>query len=354
MDNHLHERRSETSRKEHVVTVRVGINGFGRIGRLAFRAMEADPEIEVVAINDLGKIALMSHLLKYDSVHGRVFEVCEPHGADLNVDGHIIKGLSDRNPANLEWGKLGVDVVVESTGFFKDANDARAHIEAGAKKVIITAPAKNEDLTIVLGVNDDQYDPEKHDIVSNASCTTNCLAPFAKVLVDNFGIKRGFMNTIHAYTNDQAILDKSHKDFRRARAAALSQIPTTTGAARAVSLVLPELKGKLDGMATRVPTPDGSMVDLVCELGREVTKDEINAAMKEAAEGPMKGILEYQTDPIVSSDVIGDTHSSIFDSLLTMVLGDRGDFVKCIVWYDNETGYSNRVKDLAKFMMQGV
>ncbi len=339
-------------RKEKNVAIRVGINGFGRIGRLAFRAMEADPDIEVVAINDLGKIDTMAYLLKYDSIHGRVYDVVEAAGGDLNVDGHVIKGLSDRDPGNLPWGELGIDLVIESTGFFTDAHAAHAHIDAGARKVIISAPAKNEDITIVMGVNESAYDSSKHHIVSNASCTTNCLAPFAKVLCDNFGIKQGFMNTIHSYTNDQKILDLPHSDLRRARAAALSQIPTTTGAARAVSLVLPELKGKLDGMATRVPTPTGSMVDLVCELERSVTKDEINAVMKAAAEGPMKGILEYQIDPIVSADIIGNKHSSIFDSLLTMVLGGEGTFVKCISWYDNEIGYSNRIKDLAKFMME--
>ena len=241
--------------------------------------------------------------------------------------------------------------MVESTGLFTDANKAKAHLDAGAKKVIISAPAKNEDITIVMGVNDDQYNPETDNIISNASCTTNCLAPMAKVLLDNFGIKRGFMNTIHAYTNDQKILDLPHKDLRRARAAALSMIPTTTGAARAVSLVLPELKGKLDGFATRVPTPDGSMVDLTVELEKNVTIEEINAAMKAAAEGPMKGILEYVDEPIVSTDIVDDAHSSIFDSLLTMVLGGEGNFVKCISWYDNEWGYSNRVKDLAKILL---
>jgi glyceraldehyde 3-phosphate dehydrogenase len=333
------------------VAIRVGINGFGRIGRLVFRAMESDSEIEVVAINDLGKIDTMAHLLKYDSIHGRVYDVVEAAGTDLNVDGHIIRGLSDRDPSNLPWGDLGVDLVVESTGFFTDAHAAHAHIDAGARKVIISAPAKNEDITIVMGVNEDRYDADVHHIVSNASCTTNCLAPFAKVLLDNFGIKQGFMNTIHSYTNDQKILDLPHSDLRRARAAALSQIPTTTGAARAVSLVLPELKGKLDGMATRVPTPTGSMVDLVCELETSVTKEQINEAMKTAAEGPMKGILEYQTDPIVSADIIGNTHSSVFDSLLTMVLGGEGNFVKCISWYDNEIGYSTRVKDLARYML---
>lgn len=333
------------------MAIKVGINGFGRIGRLAFRAMANDPDIEVVAVNDLGDIPTMAHLLKYDSIHGRVFDTVEVVDDGFVVDGHAVKVLCERDPANLSWGELGVDVVVESTGFFTDANKARAHLDAGAKKVIISAPAKNEDITIVLGVNDNQYNPEKHHIISNASCTTNCLAPFAKVLMDNFGIKRGYMNTIHAYTNDQKILDLPHKDLRRARAAALSMIPTTTGAARAVSLVLPELKGKLDGFATRVPTPDGSMVDLTVELEQEVTAEQINAAMKAAAEGPMKGILEYTEDPLVSVDIVGNPHSSIFDSKLTMVMGGKNNLVKCISWYDNEWGYSNRVKDLVKVIL---
>lgn len=333
------------------MTTKVGINGFGRIGRLVYRAMVNDPELEVVAVNDLGDIPTMAHLLKYDSIHGRAFDSVEVTEDGFIADGHAVKVLSEREPANLPWAELGVDIVVESTGFFTDANKAHAHIDAGAKKVIISAPAKNEDITIVMGVNDQLYDKEKHHIISNASCTTNCLAPFAKVLLDNFGIKRGFMNTIHAYTNDQRILDLPHKDLRRARAAALSMIPTTTGAARAVSLVLPELKGKLDGFATRVPTPDGSMVDLTVELEKEVTIEEINAAMKAAAEGPMKGILEYCTDPVVSVDIVGNANSSIFDSKLTMVLGGEGNFVKCISWYDNEWGYSNRVKDLAKILL---
>ncbi|MEG2982457.1 MAG: type I glyceraldehyde-3-phosphate dehydrogenase [Raoultibacter sp.] len=333
------------------MTTKVGINGFGRIGRLVFRAMVNDPELEVVAINDLGDIPTMAHLLKYDSIHGRAFDSVTVTADGFNADGHAVKVLSEREPAKLPWGELGVDVVVESTGFFTDGNLAKAHLEAGAKKVIISAPAKNEDITIVMGVNDDQYDPAKHNIFSNASCTTNCLAPFAKVLLDTFGIKRGYMNTIHSYTNDQKILDLPHKDLRRARAAAVSMIPTTTGAARAVALVLPQLKGRLDGFATRVPTPDGSMVDLTVELEKEATIESINAAMKAAAQGPMKGILEYTEDPIVSIDVVGNTHSSIFDSGLTMVMGGQGNFVKCISWYDNECGYSNRVKDLAKILL---
>lgn len=333
------------------MATKVGINGFGRIGRLVFRAMEKDPAFDIVAINDPGSITAAAHLLKYDSIHGRVYDEVKVEGDSIVVDGRTVKVLSDRDPKNLPWGELGVELVIESTGFFTDANAARAHIDAGAKKVLITAPAKNEDITIVMGVNDDKYDPEKHNIVSNASCTTNCLAPFAKVLMDNFGIKRGFMNTIHSYTNDQKVLDQSHKDLRRARAANLSMIPTTTGAARAVALVLPELKGKLDGFATRVPTPDGSMVDLTVELEKEVTVEEINAAIKAAAEGLMKGILAYVEDPIVSMDIVGDPHSSLFDSKLTMVLGGKGNLVKCVSWYDNEWGYSNRVKDLAKIML---
>ncbi|MEE0705757.1 type I glyceraldehyde-3-phosphate dehydrogenase [uncultured Adlercreutzia sp.] len=333
------------------MTTKVGINGFGRIGRLVFRAMANDPDVEVVAVNDLGDKAALAHLLKYDSIHGRAFDTVEVVDDGIVVDGQHVTMLSDRDPANLPWGELGVDVVVESTGFFTDANAAKAHLDAGAKKVVISAPAKNEDITIVMGVNDGDYDPEKHNIISNASCTTNCLAPFAKVLLDNFGIKRGYMNTIHSYTNDQKILDLPHKDLRRARAAAMSMIPTTTGAARAVSLVLPELKGKLDGFATRVPTPDGSMVDLTVELEKDVTVDEINAAMKAAAEGPLEGILEYTEDPIVSIDIVGNDHSSIFDSKLTMVMGGEGNFVKCVSWYDNEWGYSNRVKDLVKILL---
>jgi len=310
------------------MAIKVGINGFGRIGRLVFRAMANDPALEVVAVNDLGDIPTMAHLLKYDSVHRRFFEEVEVVEDGFVADGHKVRVLSERNPADLPWGELGVDIVVESTGLFTDGEKAKAHLEAGAKKVIISAPGKNVDKTIVMGVNDETYDKAVDNIVSNASCTTNCLAPFAKVLLDNFGIKRGFMNTIHAYTNDQKILDLPHKDLRRARAAAMSMIPTTTGAARAVALVLPELAGKLDGFATRVPTPDGSMVDLTVELERKVTVEEINAAMKAAAEGPMKGILEYTEDPIVSIDIVGDASSSIFDSKLTMVLGGEGDFVK--------------------------
>jgi len=333
------------------MATRVGINGFGRIGRLAYRAMANDPDIEVVAINDLGDVKQMAHLLKYDSIHGKAYDQVEATDEGILVDGTLLKVLSDRDPANLPWGDLGVDVVIESTGFFTDGNKAHAHIDAGAKKVIISAPGSNVDNTIVMGVNDDKYNPETDHVISNASCTTNCLAPFAKVLLENFGIKRGYMNTIHAYTNDQKILDLPHKDLRRARAAAMSMIPTTTGAARAVALVLPELAGKLDGFATRVPTPDGSMVDLTVELEKDVTAADINAAMKAAAEGPLAGILDYTEDPIVSIDIIDNPASSIYDAGLTMVLGGEGNFAKCISWYDNEWGYSNRVKDLVKILL---
>ena len=333
------------------MAIKVGINGFGRIGRLVYRAMANDPELDVVAVNDLGDIPTMAHLLKYDSVHGRAFDTVEVTEDGFVADGHATKVLCERDPENLPWGELGVDVVIESTGIFKTGELASKHINAGAKKAVITCPAKGEDITIVMGVNDGDYDKEAHNIISNASCTTNCLAPVAKVLLENFGIERGYMNTIHSYTNDQKILDLPHKDLRRARAAQLSMIPTTTGAARAVALVLPELKGKLDGFATRVPTPDGSMVDLTVQLSRKVTKEEINAAMKAAADGPLKGILAYTEDPIVSVDIVGDDHSSIFDSSLTMVMGDDSDLVKIVSWYDNEWGYSNRVKDLAKILL---
>ena len=332
------------------MAIRVGINGFGRIGRLVFRACESDPALEVVAVNDLTDAPTLAHLLKYDSIHRRFGESVVADGDGFTVDGRHVKVLAERDPAALPWGELGVDVVVESTGRFTDATQAKAHRDAGAKKVIISAPAKNEDITIVIGVNDGDYDPAAHHITSNASCTTNCLAPFAKVLRDSFGLKAGFMNTIHSYTNDQVILDFPHKDLRRARAAAMSIIPTSTGAAKAIGLVLPDMKGKLDGMSMRVPTPDGSVVDLVAELDTAVTKDDINAAMKAAADGPMKGILEYCVDPIVSSDVIGNPASSVFDSLQTMVMGGTGTFVKCVSWYDNEWGYSNRVKDLIKIV----
>lgn len=333
------------------MSIKVGINGFGRIGRLVYRAMFNNPKFDVVAVNDLGDIKTMTHLLKYDSVHGIFFDDVKTTDDGFVAGGISCKVLSERDPKNLPWGELGVDVVIESTGIFKTGELAQAHIDAGAKKVIITCPGKDIDGTFVMGVNDKEYDKVKHNIISNASCTTNCLAPVAKVLLDNFGIKRGLMNTIHAYTNDQRILDLPHKDLRRARSAAMSMIPTTTGAARAVALVLPDLKGKLDGFATRVPTPDGSMVDLTVELEREVTKEEINAAMKAAAEGEMRGVLEYTEDPIVSIDIVGNPASSVFDSLLTMVPGEKSNLVKVVSWYDNEWGYSNRVADLAGIVL---
>ena len=341
------------SDKEGVtVAIKVGINGFGRIGRLVYRACAADPAIEVVAVNDLTDAKTLAHLLKYDSVHGRFGNAVEVTDEGFSVDGSFVKVLSERDPAVLPWGALGAEVIVESTGFFTDGIKARAHLDAGASKVVISAPATNEDITVVIGVNEDEYDASKHNIVSNASCTTNCLAPFAKVLRDEFGLVRGFMNTIHSYTNDQVTLDAPHKDLRRARTAAASIIPTSTGAAKAIGLVMPDMKGKLDGMSMRVPTPDGSVVDLVAELARDVTVEEINAAMKKAADGPMRGILEYCTDPIVSVDVVGNPASSVFDSLQTMVMGGgSGNFVKCVSWYDNEWGYSNRVKDLVKLLV---
>ena len=334
------------------MAIKVGINGFGRIGRLVFRAMAKDPALQVVAVNDLGDKPTLAHLLKYDSVHGRAYENVEVTEDGFVADGTAVKVLSEREPSNLPWGELGVDVVVESTGIFKTGELAQKHIDAGAKKVVISCPAKGEDITIVMGVNDGQYNASAHNIISNASCTTNCLAPVAKVLDDTFGIKRGYMNTIHAFTNDQKILDLPHKDLRRARAASMSMIPTTTGAARAVSLVLPQLAGKLDGFATRVPTPDGSMVDLTVELNQEVSAAEINAAMKAAAEGELAGILQYTEDPIVSVDIVGNAHSSIFDSGLTQVLGEKSNLVKVVSWYDNEWGYSNRVADLVDKLYQ--
>jgi glyceraldehyde 3-phosphate dehydrogenase len=329
------------------VTIRVGINGFGRIGRNFWRAANAadgDRGIEIVAANDLGDIATMAHLLKYDTVLGTLPHDVSVSGDTIQAGAKSIKILAERDPAKLPWRELGVDVVIESTGRFTTGSTAKAHLEAGAKKVIISAPAKEEDITIVMGVNDDAYDPDAHHVLSNASCTTNCVAPMAKVLLDSFGIVRGLMTTVHAYTNDQVILDFPHKDLRRARAAAQNIIPTTTGAAKATALVLPELKGKLDGMAMRVPVPDGSVTDLVVELSREVTKDEVNAAFKAASEGTLKGYLYYTEDQIVSSDIVGSPASCTFDSSLTMASGNQ---VKVIGWYDNEWGYSNRLVDLA-------
>ncbi|WP_067727152.1 type I glyceraldehyde-3-phosphate dehydrogenase [Oceanobacillus damuensis] len=330
------------------MTVKVGINGFGRIGRNVFRQSLLNDEVEIVAVNDLTDANMLAHLLKYDSVHGQLEQEISVNGSDLVVGGREIKVLSERDPANLGWGDLGVEVVIESTGRFTKGEDAQKHIDAGAKKVIISAPANGEDLTMVMGVNDDHYDPSKHHIISNASCTTNCLAPFAKVLHDTFGIKRGLMTTIHSYTNDQQILDLPHKDYRRARAAAQNIIPTTTGAAKAVGLVLPEINGKLNGMAVRVPTPDGSLVDLVAELDKNVTAEDVNNALKEAAEGPLKGVLQYSEEPLVSTDIIGNPHSSVVDGLSTMVMEDN--MVKVVSWYDNEMGYSSRCVDLAAFL----
>ncbi|MEV5970706.1 type I glyceraldehyde-3-phosphate dehydrogenase [Streptomyces sp. NPDC051921] len=331
------------------MTIRVGINGFGRIGRNYFRALlEQGADIEVVAVNDLGDTATTAHLLKYDTILGRL-KAEVTHTADtITVDGHTIKVLSERNPADIPWGELGVDVVIESTGIFTKREDAAKHLAGGAKKVLISAPAKDEDITIVMGVNQDKYDAANHHVISNASCTTNCVAPMAKVLDENFGIVRGLMTTVHAYTNDQRILDFPHKDLRRARAAAENIIPTTTGAAKATALVLPQLKGKLDGMAMRVPVPTGSVTDLVVELSREVTKDEVNAAFKKAADGELKGILFYTEDEIVSSDIVSDPASCTFDSSLTMV--QEGNSVKVLGWYDNEWGYSNRLVDLTVFV----
>jgi glyceraldehyde 3-phosphate dehydrogenase len=325
--------------------IKVGINGFGRIGRLVLRAaLKQGAEFEVVAVNDLTDAKTLAYLMKYDSVHGVWNGAVEASGDSIVVDGRTIKVLSERDPAALPWRELGVDVVVESTGFFTDRAGASKHLDAGAKKVIITAPAKDPDLTVVMGVNDAEYDPAVHHLISNASCTTNCLAPVAKVLLDTYGLERGVMTTIHAYTNDQRILDLPHSDPRRARAAALSIIPTSTGAAKAIGLVLPQLKGKMDGMAMRVPVPDGSVVDLVATLSSDATVDGINEAMRVAAEGPMAGVLQYTDEPIVSQDIVGNPHSSIFDSKLTMVMGGRT--VKVISWYDNEWGFSNRVVDL--------
>ncbi len=338
------------------MALKVGINGFGRIGRNVFRAaVQQDADIDFVAVNDLTSPETLAHLLKYDSVMGRFPGTVKVEGDVMNITVEVkgnptkqiaLKVLSERDPGALPWADLGVDVVIESTGFFLDREGAGKHLSAGAKKVVISAPAKDPDITIVLGVNDGKYNKDEHHIISNASCTTNCLAPVCKVLLEEFGIEKAFMTTVHAYTNDQRILDLPHKDLRRARAAAVSLIPTTTGAAKAVSLVLPELKGKVDGMAMRAPTPDGSVVDLVAVLGKEVTKEEVNAAFaKHADTGAMKGVLKYMEDPIVSIDIVGDSFSSVFDSGATMV---QGSMVKVLSWYDNEWGYSNRVVDLVQ------
>ncbi len=326
------------------MTVKVGINGFGRIGRNFYRALvETGADIEVVGVNDLTDNKTLAHLLKYDSILGRFDGDVTYDDESITAGGKTFKAFAEKDPTNLPWGELGADIVIESTGIFTDATKAKAHIDAGAKKVIISAPAKNEDITIVMGVNDDLYDGEKHTIISNASCTTNCLAPMAKALNDEIGIVKGLMTTIHAYTQDQNLQDGPHKDLRRSRAAALNMVPTTTGAAKAVSLVLPELKGKLDGYAMRVPTPTGSATDLTFEASREVTVEEVNAAVKKAAEGPMKGVLVYTEDPIVSKDIETDPASCIFDAGLTKV---SGNLVKVLGWYDNEWGYSCRLVDL--------
>ncbi|MPY10937.1 type I glyceraldehyde-3-phosphate dehydrogenase [Arthrobacter bussei] len=331
------------------MTTRVGINGFGRIGRNYFRAaLEQGADLEIVAVNDLTSPEALAHLLKYDSVTGRLKASVEVDGGDLVVGGKRVKVLAERDPANLPWKDLDVDIVIESTGFFTKASDAQKHIDAGARKVLISAPASDEDLTVVLGVNDGDYDPENHHIISNASCTTNCLGPLAKVLNDSFGIERGLMTTVHAYTADQNLQDGPHKDLRRARAAAINMVPTSTGAAKAIGLVLPELKGKLDGYAIRVPVPTGSATDLTVTVGREVTAEEVNAAYKAAAaDGSLKGYLSYTEDPIVSSDIVTDPASCIFDSGLTKVLGNQ---VKVVGWYDNEWGYSNRLVDLTEIV----
>jgi glyceraldehyde 3-phosphate dehydrogenase len=331
------------------MTTRIGINGFGRIGRNFYRAMLAKgADLEVVAINDLGDAATMAHLLRYDSVFGRFDREVKVNDNGFTIDGQDIRLLSERDPGDLPWGDLGADIVIESTGFFTKRADASKHIDGGAKKVIISAPAKEEDITVVMGVNDEEYDSSHHSIISNASCTTNCVVPLAKVLQDNWGIEKGFMTTCHAYTNDQNTLDLARDDLRRARAAAINIIPTTTGAAKAAALSMPELKGRLDGLALRVPVPDGSITDIVAMLGSEVTKDDVNDAYREAAQSSgMQGILKYTEDPIVSTDIVGDSHSCIIDGLSTMA---NGNMVKVLGWYDNEWGYSNRLVDLTELV----
>src|SRR5438874_8148318 len=334
------------------MTTRIGINGFGRIGRQTLKAMlERHPrDLEVVALNDITDTRTNAHLLKDDSTYGHFPGEVEATADTLDVNGHKVKVISQRDPGQIPWGDLGIELVIESTGLFTDASKAAAHLKGGAKKVIISAPAKGEDLTIVLGVNEDMYDPAKHNIVSNASCTTNCLAPTAKVLNDTFGIERGLMNTIHSYTNDQRILDQVHKDLRRARSAGVNIIPTSTGASRALALVIPELKGRFDGMSLRVPTITVSVVDFVATLRTDVTKESVNNAFKQAAAGALKGILEYTEEPLVSMDFRGDSHSSIVDGLSTMVVG--GNMVKVVAWYDNEWGYSCRIADLVHFLAE--
>ena len=332
------------------MSIRVAINGFGRIGRNVLRSAKKEgvTDLDFVAVNDLTDNDTLAHLLRYDSVHGPYPGTVETSADGLVVDGDEIKVFSERDPSALPWKELGIDIVIEGTGIFRDRAGAGKHLQAGARQVIITAPAKQEDITVVLGVNQGSYDPENHHIISNASCTTNCLAPVVKVLMDSFGFRRGFMTTIHAYTNDQTILDSPHKDLRRARAAALSMIPTTTGAAKATSLVIPEVEGKLDGMAIRVPTPDVSLVDLVAELDQDVSADEVNAAFKAAADGPLAGVLGYSDEPLVSIDYTTNPHSSVVDALSTSVM--EGRMVKVLSWYDNEWGYSTRVVDLARYV----
>jgi len=330
------------------MTLKIGINGFGRIGRNVFRAAMAKSDVEIVAVNDLTDAKTLAMLLKYDSVHGRLDADVHADGDQIVVNGRSIKVFAERNPEEIPWAKVGVELVIESTGRFTDKEKAKVHItHGGAKKVIISAPAKNEDITIVMGVNESMYDPEKHHVISNASCTTNCLAPVAKVVDDHFGIERGLMTTVHSYTNDQQILDLPHSDMRRARAAALNIIPTSTGAAKAVGLVLPHLKGRLNGMAMRVPTPNVSVVDLVADVRKDVTVESVNAALEEASRGALKGIMQYSSEPLVSRDYNGDAHSASVDALSTFVV-DR--MVKVVAWYDNEWGYSNRVVDLALFI----
>jgi glyceraldehyde 3-phosphate dehydrogenase len=329
------------------MTVRVGINGFGRIGRNFFRASRGNPDVEVVAVNDLTDNHTLAHLLKYDSTFGRLDDEVTFDDGAIYVGGKRIRASAQRDPAQLGWSDLGADVVIESTGRFTKRDDAALHLKAGAKKVIISAPAKGEDITIVMGANEGSYDPQAHDVISNASCTTNSVVPMAKVLLDSFGFEKGYMTTIHAYTNDQVILDFPHSDLRRARSAAVNTIPTTTGAAKATALAIPELKGKIDGSALRVPVEDGSITDLSVIVGREVTAEEVNEAFKAAAEGPLRGILRYSTDPIVSRDIVGDPASCVFDSPLTMAMGN---FVKVFGWYDNEWGYSNRLVDLVQLI----
>ncbi|MFC5450891.1 type I glyceraldehyde-3-phosphate dehydrogenase [Paenibacillus aestuarii] len=328
--------------------VKVGINGFGRIGRNVFRAALNSSEVQIVAVNDLTDVKTLAHLLKYDTTHGKLNATVEAGDGELIVNGRSIKVFAERDPGNLPWASVGAEIVVESTGIFTAKEKASLHLKGGAKKVIISAPATDEDITIVLGVNEDKYDPAAHTVISNASCTTNCLAPFAKVINDNFGIVKGMMTTVHSYTNDQSVLDLPHKDLRRARAAAENIIPSSTGAAKAIGLVLPELKGKLNGMAMRVPTPNVSVTDLVVETKVNVTVDEVNAALQKAANGSLKGILNYTNEPLVSSDFNGDPASSTIDALSTMVVGDN--LLKVVSWYDNEWGYSNRVVDLAAFI----